>query len=441
MRKKTGYLAAALLMMAAVLGGCSSQNGAKDTTPAVTAPAETPTATVAPSPTQTPAPTKAPEPTATPLPTATPTLTPSRPVTKNTVDFYEMRGMSPAELVAEMTVGWNLGNTMDARDGNGLASETSWGNPKTTQEIIDTVCAYGFNVLRVPTTWYNHVIDDNYTLDPEWLARVKEVVEYGLENGMYVILNAHHEDIWQKPDYERLEATKVQQAAFWKQIATYFADYGDHLIFEGMNEPRVTGSANEWNGGDAEGRDCINQLNQNFIDTVRATGGKNSTRLLLITTYAAASGTAAYKDYVFPEDANYAISLHAYTPYKFTFNTGDTTNTFQYKSAIQSEINSVMDGMVRFSQQANVPVIITECGAVIKKDKAGVWNQEEVGKWAVGYLSAAKKRHIPVVFWDNNSYKGSGENFGILNRRTLTWYYPEVVNAIAEVYYTETEEQ
>ena len=228
----------------------------------------------------------------------------------------------------------------------------------------------------------------------------------------------------------------------WTQIATYFGGYGDHLVFEGLNEPRVKGSENEWNGGTPEGRDCINQLNQNFIDTVRATGGNNATRLLLITTYAAASSTGAYKDYVFPQDANIGLSLHAYTPYRFTYDSkGESWNTADYTASVQNEINSVMNDMVLFAQKGDVPVIITECGSVIKKKKNGVQNFEEVGKWAVGYMEAAKKRHIPCVFWDNGAFNTSGENFGLLNRRALTWYYPDFVNALSEVYYSEEQDE
>lgn len=439
MRKKIGYIAAAI-MTAAVLAGCGKNNEVKPTT-APTEAVNTPELTATPVPTEAPTPTATPAPTATPTVKVTPTLVPSREVVKNPFAYDEMRGLTPKELVAEMTVGWNLGNTMDATNGSGIGSETSWGNPKTSPEMIETIAAYGFDLLRIPTTWSNHIIDDKYTIDPDWMARVKEIVDYAFENGMYVILNTHHEESWQKPDYEHLDAVKAEQAALWKQIAEYFKDYGDHLVFEGMNEPRVQGSENEWNGGTPEGRDCINQLNQNFVDTVRATGGNNSTRLLLITTYAAASSAGAYAGYVFPEDANIGLSLHAYTPYKFTYDSkGESWNTAEYKPAIQNEINSVMNEMVRFSQKGDVPVIITECGSVTKKLN-GELNFEEVGKWAQGYMDAAKKRHMPCIFWDNGAFKSTGENFGLLNRKTLTWYYPDVINAVTAVYYTETEEE
>lgn len=106
---------------------------------------------------------------------------------------------------------------------------------------------------------------------------------------------------------------------------------------------------------------------------------------------------------------------------------------------MQSEINGVMDDMVRFAQKGDVPVIITECGSVVKKNRAGDLNFEDVGKWAVGYLEAAKKRHMPCVLWDNNAFNSTGENFGILNRKTLEWYYPDTVNAVTEVFYSTKE--
>lgn len=441
MRKRVMFFVAAA-MMTVLAAGCQKKE--PDITPTKPPENQAVTPDAVPTPTQEPtqAPTPTPAPTNTPVPTVwvTPTLVPKMEVVKHPFDFGEMRGLSPKEIVADMKVGWNLGNTLDAIDGTGLGSETSWGNPKTTQEMIDMVAAYGFDVLRVPVTWGNHLIDDDYTIDPEWMARVKETVEYGLEDGMYVILNMHHEEMWRKPDYANLEATRKENAALWKQIALYFQEYGDHLIFEGMNEPRVKGSENEWDGGTEEGRDCINQLNADFVATVRAAGGNNATRLLLITTYASASTTKAYKDFIFPDDENIALSLHAYTPYRFTYDSkGESWNTADFGAGVQSEINGVMDDMVRFAQKGDVPVIITECGSVVKKNKAGDLNFEAVGKWAVGYMEAAKKRHMPCVLWDNNAFNSTGENFGLLNRKNLEWYYPDTVNAVTEVFYS-TEE-
>ncbi len=128
----------------------------------------------------------------------------------------EMRDISAKELVAEMTAGWNLGNTLEATSASGLASETSWGNPKVTKEQIDAVCEKGFDSIRIPITWGNHVGEaPDYTIDPEWMDRVEEVINYALDDGMYVLIDSHHEEFWRIPDAEHIEAVDAENIAIW----------------------------------------------------------------------------------------------------------------------------------------------------------------------------------------------------------------------------------
>ena len=344
----------------------------------------------------------------------------------------EMRGISAAEIIAEMGTGWNLGNTMDSEEGG----ETGWGNPVTTKEMIDEVHRAGFDTLRIPTTWKNSMGGaPDYTVDSEWLKRLEEIVGYALENDMYVIINTHHDTDWIKPQYEDVENVKVQLAALWTQIAEYFKDYGDHLIFEGLNEPRIVGGANEWNGGTEEGRDCLNQLNDVFVKTVRATGGNNETRTLLITTFAAQPAASGVSALIVPDDKYVGVSIHAYTPYRFTYDSvGESWNTAVFDGSCASEIDSLFAGLNEAFISKGIPVIITEYGSVSKMiDKTWyITNTEEVAKWAKHYVSAAEKYGIPCVWWDNGYHKSGNELFGIFNRRELTWYEPEVVTAIME---------
>ena len=344
----------------------------------------------------------------------------------------EMRGISAAELIAEMGTGWNLGNTMDSEEGG----ETGWGNPVTTKEMIDEVHRAGFDTLRIPTTWKNSMGGaPDYTVDSEWLKRLEEIVGYALENDMYVIINTHHDTDWIKPQYEDVENVKVQLAALWTQIAEYFKDYGDHLIFEGLNEPRIVGGANEWNGGTEEGRDCLNQLNDVFVKTVRATGGNNETRTLLITTFAAQPAASGVSALIVPDDKYVGVSIHAYTPYRFTYDSvGESWNTAVFDGSCASEIDSLFAGLNEAFISKGIPVIITEYGSVSKMiDKTWyITNTEEVAKWAKHYVSAAEKYGIPCVWWDNGYHKSGNALFGIFNRRELTWYEPEVVTAIME---------
>ena len=237
----------------------------------------------------------------------------------------EMRGLTATELVAEMKTGWNLGNSLDSTSAEGLEAETSWNNPVTTKEMIDAVAAGGFDLIRIPVTWGGHMGEGpDYTVDEEWMDRVQEVVNYAVDNDMYVILDAHHEEDWCIPDYEHVDASSEQLYALWVQIAERFKDYGDKLVFNGLNENRIIGSATEWTGGTEETRRCLDTYNQTFIDAVRSTGGNNETRLLLITTVAASSDSQVINDVAIPDDENIGFSIHAYTPYSFTYHSGET---------------------------------------------------------------------------------------------------------------------
>ena len=353
------------------------------------------------------------------------------PAVEDTRPLGEMRGIFSSELIAEMGAGWNLGNTLDAEGG-----ETAWGNPVTTQEMIDEVYKAGFNTIRIPTTWDNHMGDaPDYTVDPEWLDRVEEVVGYALKNDMYVILNAHHEDSWVKPQYEGLDNVKAQLYALWTQVAVRFADYGDHLIFEGLNEPRIKGGKNEWNGGTEEGRDSLNQLNDTFVKAVRATGGNNETRTLLITTFAAQSVPVAIENLTVPDDKYVGVSIHAYTPYRFTYDSvGESWNALYFDDSCAAEIETLFSNLDKTFISKGIPVIITEYGAVAKKiDKEwGTTNDDEVAKWTSCYVSTAEKYGIPCVWWDNGYHTSGNELFGIFNRRELSWYSPEIVKEIMD---------
>ena len=125
---------------------------------------------------------------------------------KTEENTMEIRDISAKELVSEMKIGWNLGNTLDASGANGVAAETSWGNAKTREDMMKLLKDTGFNVLRIPVTWNGHM-DEQYNVDPEWMTRVKEVVDYGINNNLFVILNTHHED-WYYPNSENRDGRR-----------------------------------------------------------------------------------------------------------------------------------------------------------------------------------------------------------------------------------------
>lgn len=336
--------------------------------------------------------------------------------------------LTASELVKEMKLGWNLGNTLDASQPSWtkvtdpIKFETSWGNVQTTQQIIDTVKAGGFNVVRIPVTWETHIGEaPDYTIQPEWMARVKEVVNYAYGDGTFVILNLHHEE-WHFPSEENYPAASEKLKAVWTQIAAEFADYDQHLIFEGMNEPRMKGTPQEWSGGTPEAREVINKLNADFVSTIRAQGGNNPDRCLMIPTIAASGDSAALQGVTVPEDDKVIVSIHAYKPYGFAL---DKNGTKEFDPAADTgEIDNIMNNLKTNFLDKGIPVVIGEYGFMNKE------NIEARVAALDYYLSAARSNGIPCVWWDNGAFIGSGENFGLLDRATCTWKYPELMEVI-----------
>ena len=247
--------------------------------------------------------------------------------TEAQIDKGEMHGFTANELISQMKTGWNLGNSLDSLGGD----ETAWGNPATTQVMIDTIQKGGFDILRVPVTWAEHMSGaPDYAVDSDFMDRVNEVVDYGISDGMFVILEIHHEpDSWLIPDSEHMDSVEPQFTALWTQIAERFKDYGDKLVFESMNEARVKGKPHEWTGGNEDERNCVNRLNKIFVDTVRDTGGNNSERLLLITTHAQAVTENALSGLELIDDPNLGVAVHAYIPYSFCYHSGESYETFE----------------------------------------------------------------------------------------------------------------
>lgn len=332
----------------------------------------------------------------------------------------EMNITSAADVVKQMRIGWNLGNTLDATGGEGLDAETSWGCPVTTKEMIDTIKGAGFNLLRVPVSWGTH-LDEEGNIDKAWLDRVQEVVNYGIDNDMFVILNTHHEE-WYLPTKNHVESDIKTLEKLWQQIAERFKDYGDKLMFEGLNEPRLRGQGAEWTGN-ASAREIVNQYEETFVKTVRATGGNNEQRILFISPYAASSTRANLEAVKIPENAgNVIVSVHAYLPYDFALN---VKGTVFYEN--DGSIDTLMDNIQSIFLDKGIPVVITEFGCINKG------NSEDRLKCIDDYLTAANKKGVPCVWWDNNSRVTTSESFGLLNRANNTWYFPEIIEEINKI--------
>ncbi|OUM70018.1 family 5 glycoside hydrolase [Piromyces sp. E2] len=339
-----------------------------------------------------------------------------------------MRNISSKELVKELTIGWSLGNTLDAHcfdtldyQKKPIDSETCWGAPKTTQALYDKLSDLGFNTFRIPTTWSGHFgSGPEYKINEQWMKRVHEVVDYALNTGGYAILNVHHET-WNYAFSNNLQNAKTVLVAIWKQIAAEFADYDEHLIFEGLNEPRKVGDPVEWTG-DQEGFNFVNEMNEVFIKTIRSSGGNNALRHLMIPPYAAAPYENSLNIFRVPrDDDKIIVSLHSYSPYNFALNNGAGAITNFYDG---SEIDYVMNTIQQRFLSQNIPVIIGEFGAMSRN------NEADRARWSEYYVKKATSIGVPCVLWDNAYYEGEGERFGAIDRSTLQIVFPDYVNGL-----------
>lgn len=356
--------------------------------------------------------------------------------------------LSPKEIpendamrtMMKMGVGWNLGNTLDAfqegwKASDELAIEAAWCGCYTTRDMIRAVREAGFSTIRIPVSWHDHVSGPEFTISERWLNRVQEIVDWAMEENLYAIVNTHH-DISHQFIYPReaeYERSARYIASVWTQVADRFRDYDEHLIFEGMNEPRLKDTDYEWNFNSAvpecrEAADCVNRLNQLFVDTVRASGGGNAERYLMVPSYGASVGVALSEDFALPRDTaegKLIVSVHAYTPYNFALQDGGVASFDLKSSAQKGQIAVFMESLYDTFVRAGVPVVIGEFGA---RDKKG--NLKDRVNFAAYYAEAASIRNLPVIWWDNGAFSGSGEIFGIMKRSDATWKYPQIVEAL-----------
>lgn len=236
---------------------------------------------------------------------------------------------SNIEVINDMAPGWNLGNTLEGvatwrgvgflNNKGGLSAETAWQGTKTTQEIIDFVKSLGFKSVRIPCAWaFGHISNaSTYEIDSQWLSRVKEVVDYCINDGLYVVLNDHWDGGWLEnhiadTDAATIEKNKEVLTALWTQIANAFKDYDEHLLFAGLNEP---------NAEDQAATNNLIQYNQTFVDAVRATGGNNAKRILVVQGPSTnIEHTCNFMTDKMPTDiaeGRLAVEVHYYNPWQF----------------------------------------------------------------------------------------------------------------------------
>ncbi|MCR5284174.1 MAG: glycoside hydrolase family 5 protein [Treponema sp.] len=356
----------------------------------------------------------------------------------------EFTETSSLDFVKNMTCGWNLGNTMEAVGISGSASETFWGQPSTTKAMIDSLAASGIKSIRIPVSWSNHM-DKKYTIAPSWMKRVKQIVDWAIEDGMYVIINTHH-DNWENgnkiptakgyyPNQACFEESERFLTNVWTQISLAFNNgYDQHLIFETLNEPRLRGTNQEWwnnRGTDTykEGAEYLNKLNQVCLNAIRKSGGNNAKRFVMIPGLRAAVDSALAPEFSLPQDSaedKLILSVHMYDPQDFAMNTPGAKKFVQaHKDALNRSFDSLYEAYI----SKGIPVVIGEYAATNKD------NLEERVKWTNFFLEESRKYGMTACLWDNGGFDAStsqGEKYGFFDRRALKWVFPEIIDAIVK---------
>ncbi|MBQ7158290.1 MAG: glycoside hydrolase family 5 protein [Treponema sp.] len=361
---------------------------------------------------------------------------------KQNVPFHTE--ISAIDVVRDMRCGWNLGNTLDANAKSGMESEMSWGQPETTKQMIDAIAAAGFKTIRIPVSWANHFVDSNYTIDSAWMKRVKEIVDWAIADGLYVILNDHHDNydsdkqVPHEKGYYPSTLSYNESMLFvknvWAQISLAFnRGYDEHLIFEVLNEPRRRGHEHEWwyNPGCVLCKDAassLNKLNQIALNTIRASGKNNEKRFVMVTGLAASINSyQADESWKMPTDkepGRLLISVHLYTPYSFAMENPGATE-FEEKHAAELAYN--FNWLNEHFVSHGVPVVIGEYGATNKNNTA------ERVKWFRYFVGESAKYGMVTCLWDNGDANAANtfeEKFGFFNRKTLSWYFPEIIDTI-----------
>lgn len=322
-----------------------------------------------------------------------------------------------------IVMGWNLGNSLEAE-----GTETSWGNPATTADMIKAIKVEGFNAIRIPVRWGQHCDVSTMTIDEKWLSRVKEIVDWCLAEDMYVIINTHH-DLWLEhyPINAKKAELNEKLGKLWTNIATAFADYDGRLAFAGLNEVNAEGN---WGlTPTQENYDVTNSFNQTFVDAVRATGGNNVQRNLIVQSYRC-NPTMGLTNLVVPTDPTpnrLSVEFHYYDPYSYCSGAAGSYNywgiAFSDKGTVTPDGNekSLANFFLTIREkwwEQGLGVVIGEYGCSCHYTTADKATQEANMQYYMKCLvSEARKNGFAAFVWDNNAYGNGSEKFGIFDRK------------------------
>ncbi len=336
-------------------------------------------------------------------------------------------------LASKLELGWNLGNALECPIG-----ETGWGSAFTTQALIDSVKAAGFNTVRLPVAWFSHSDTITNLIDPTWIARVKTIVDYCMKDGLYVILNAHWDKGWLENRINSSNQTTVnlRQRAYWKQIATTFKAYDEHLLFAGANEP---------NASDSVGMSILMSYYQTFVDAVRATGGNNKSRTLVVQGPCTDVEKTDRLMNALPKDRiknRLMVEVHYYTPYQFCLMEKDATwgkkffywgygnhsKTDTLRNATwgeEADIDRFFKSMKDKFVHRNIPVILGEFAAYqrqLRSPSDQTLHNASVEAFYRQVAKAALENGMTPICWD--------VNHGIFDRKSGRIINPLVVRGM-----------
>ncbi|KQV61471.1 MULTISPECIES: glycoside hydrolase family 5 protein [unclassified Duganella] len=346
-----------------------------------------------------------------------------------------MRNLSSMQLSAQMAPGWNLGNSLEATGGTYVwgssnFNETGWGNPRASQALFHAVKAAGFKSVRIPVSWKQYAdADDN--ISPQWMERVTEVVNYAHSAGLVAMINIHWDGGWMQPTYARQSAANARLAKFWTQIANNFKNHDDTLLFAGTNEVMVDGN---YQPPTAEYCDVQKGFNQAFISAVRATGGNNASRHLVVQAFNTNINHANSCNAAMPGDrvANrMMMEVHYYDPFDFALDEKSTSwkwgqaanpSGWANEAYADSQFQMMKTGFI----DKGVPVLLGEFGAIVRTeyDPAGIYRKS----WDQYITRAAFTRGIVPMYWDNG-YTGNHQ-MGLFDRASGAQAFPDVIGSI-----------
>ena len=351
-----------------------------------------------------------------------------------TAGVTEIRDMTTVELVHDMGQGINLGNTLEAcgswisPSGGVFGYETAWGSPIITQEAIQGYADLGFGVLRIPVAWSN-LMEEDYTISQELMDRVKQVTDWTLEAGMYAIVNIHWDGGWWEKFPTDYDECMKKYTRVWEQICEAFKDYGDKVMFESLNEELGWNSVwNQYGGGTdgkAESYGIGNDINQKFVDIVRASGGNNEGRHLLIAGYNTDVTLTCDDEFKMPNDpaGRCAVSVHYYTPSTFCIlekdeSWGKAKKTWGNEKDLE-ELQKYMDMLKTTFIDKGIPVIVGEYGVA-----QGNKEKEQIENFMVTVSEAIYDIGACPVIWDIHN--------AFYNRNTHQFLFPEMLEKIME---------